>query len=180
MTSAFGRDGPSAGRLCLVIGNSVRKILRQDEKCGWPLSLSPERAFLSSHGLRSWHSTSIVFQVVFNEISAAELSQLPTMAQLDLLDEFQVDPADLDSIEESDAYGVIERKGKKLYRYRAKDMRLYFQVSEGCIVVHRVLHKNTLQDFLYRSKLPLAEDEAVSQSKVFWELIEEGQNARRV
>ncbi|MFT4637295.1 MAG: mRNA-degrading endonuclease RelE of RelBE toxin-antitoxin system [Verrucomicrobiales bacterium] len=121
-----------------------------------------------------------MLQVVFNEISAAELSQLPTMAQLELLDEFQVDPADLESIEESDAYGVIDRKGKKLYRYRAKDMRLYFQVSEGNVVVHRVLHKNTLQDFLYRSKLPLAEDEAVSQSKVFWELIEEGQNARRV
>lgn len=108
------------------------------------------------------------------------MSQLTTMAQLELLDEFHVDPADLESLEESEAYGVIEREGKKLYRYRAKDMRLYFQVTEGCVIVHRVLHKNTLQDFLYRSKLPLAEDEAVSQSKVFWELIEEGENARRV
>lgn len=120
-----------------------------------------------------------MFQVVFNEISAAEMSQLPTMAQLELLEEFQVDPADLESIEASEAYGVIERDHKKLYRYRAKDYRLYFQVADGAVVVHRVLHKNTLQDFLYRSKLPVAEDEAVSQSKVFWELIEEGENARR-
>ncbi len=128
-------------------------------------------------GLR--HS-GVMLQVVFNEISAAEMSQLSTMAQLELLDEFQVDPKDLESIESSEAYGVIERSGEKLYRYRAKDLRLYFEVAEGCVVVHRVLHKNTLQDFLYRSKLPLAEDEAVSQSKVFWELIKEGENARRV
>ncbi len=121
-----------------------------------------------------------VSQVVFNEISAAEMSALPTLTQLDLLDEFQVDPTDLEAIEKSDSYGIIERDGKRLYRYRAKDMRLYFQVSDGDVVVHRVLHKNTLQDFLYRSKLPLAEDEAVSRSKVFWELIEEGENARRV
>lgn len=121
-----------------------------------------------------------MFQVVFNEISAAEMSQLPTEAQLDLLEEFRVDPADLEAIESSEAFGVIERDHKKLYRYRAKDMRLYFQVRDGLVVVHRVLHKNTLQDFLYRSKLPLAEDEAVSRSKVFWELIEEGENARRV
>ena len=121
-----------------------------------------------------------MLQVVFNEISAAEMSQLPTETQLELLDEFQVNPEDLEAMGETEAYGVIEREGKKLYRYRAKDMRLYFQVSDGSVVVHRVLHKNTLQDFLYRSKLPLAEDEALSQSKVFWELIEEGKNARRV
>ena len=79
-------------------------------------------------GLR--HS-GVMFQVVFNEISAAEMSQLSTMAQLELLDEFQVDPKDLESIESSEAYGVIERSGEKLYRYRAKDLRLYFEVAEG-------------------------------------------------
>lgn len=41
-----------------------------------------------------------MFQVVFNEISAAEMSQLPTETQLELLDEFQVDPDDLESMGE--------------------------------------------------------------------------------
>ena len=31
-----------------------------------------------------------MFQIVFNAISAAELSQLDTLAQLDILDQFQV------------------------------------------------------------------------------------------
>ena len=120
-----------------------------------------------------------MLQIVFNEISAAEISNLSTDLQLELLDEFKVSPEELENIEANAAYGVIERSGQKLYRYRSRDMRIYFQVVEDKVIVHRVLHKNTLQDFLYRSKLPIAEDEALSQSKVFWELIEEGENARR-
>ena len=50
---------------------------------------------------------------------------------------------------------------------------------EGKVVVHRVLHKNTLDDFLYRSSLPVSEDEAAGKSKTFWQLIEEGQKAGR-
>ncbi len=108
------------------------------------------------------------------------MSQLPTDAQLELLEEFKVTPEDLESVGESGSFGIIERDGKSLHRFRAKDLRIYFQVKEEGVIVHRVLHKNTLQDFLYRSKLPVSEDEALSQSKVFWELIEEGENARRV
>ena len=120
-----------------------------------------------------------MFQVIFNEISASELSQLPTLAQLDILDEFQVMPEDLESLD-NDKFGRLERDGKTLLRYRAKDARIYFEATEEGILVHRVLNKNTLQDFLFRSKMPLSEDEALSQSKFFWELIEEGENSRRV
>lgn len=126
-----------------------------------------------------------MFQIIFNEISAAEISQLPTLEQLEVLNEFQVRPEDLEGLEEKgdDApFGQIERDGKVLYRYRASDVRIYFEVTENheSIIVHRVLSKNTLQDFLYRAKLPLGEDESLAQSKQFWELIEEGARARRV
>ena len=120
-----------------------------------------------------------VFQVIFNEISAAELSQLPTLTQLELLDEFQVTPEDLKK-PDGEKFGILERSGNTLFRYRAKDVRIYFSATDGGILVHRVLNKNTFQDFLFRTNLPLAEDEALSQSKVFWKLIEEGENARRV
>ena len=36
-----------------------------------------------------------MLQIVFNEISAAEISRLGTLEQLELLDEFQVSEADL-------------------------------------------------------------------------------------
>jgi mRNA-degrading endonuclease RelE of RelBE toxin-antitoxin system len=108
-----------------------------------------------------------VFQIIFNEISAAEISQLETPLQLELLTEFKVQPADLEQVD-GDRFGKIERDGRVLHRYRANDYRIYFEIVDGGVLVRRVLHKNTLQDFFYRSSLPVNEDEEVGQSKVFW------------
>ena len=132
-----------------------------------------------------WPRFPTVFQVIFNEISAAEISQLPTLEQLEVLNEFQVKPEDLEGIEDSPAnakFGQIERDGKKLFRYRASDVRIYFEVSKDhrSVIVHRVLSKNTFQDFLYRANLPVGDDDALAQSKQFWALIEEGERARKV
>src|SRR5947209_11844852 len=70
-----------------------------------------------------------MFQIIFNELSAAEISALPKKLQLELLAEFQILPEDLDHLD-SERFGVIQREGKKLYRYRAKDYRIYFERSE--------------------------------------------------
>lgn len=118
-----------------------------------------------------------MLEVVFNEISAAEISQLDTLLQLELLSQFKVTPDDLLKID-GDRFGELSREGKKLYRYRAKDYRIYFEVVNGGVKVHRVLHKNTVQDFLFRSKLPVSEDEALARSKTFWKLIEAGERAK--
>ena len=114
-----------------------------------------------------------MFQIIFNDLSAAELSALPKTLQLNLLSEFQILPADLDTLD-GDRFGCIERGGKKLYRYRASDYRIYFgRCAEG-VTVHRILHKNTISDFLFRSKLPMAEDDQLGRDKGFWKLIDEG------
>ncbi len=120
-----------------------------------------------------------VFQIVFNEISAAELSQLGTLEQLELLDEFKLGKEDLENLS-GERFGKIARDGRVLYRFRAKEYRFYFEVKEESVVVHRVLHKGTFSDFKFRSSLPLAEDEALANSKYFWNLIDEGRNARRL
>ena len=119
-----------------------------------------------------------MFQIIFNELSAAEMSALPKKLQLDLLAEFQILPEDLDRLD-SKHFGVIERQGKKLYRYRAKDYRIYFEKTIEGVTVHRVLHKNTLRDFLFRSKLPVSEDQQLGTQKEFWKLIEQGEKTRK-
>jgi mRNA-degrading endonuclease RelE of RelBE toxin-antitoxin system len=119
-----------------------------------------------------------VFQIVFNELSAGEMAALPKDLQLDLLAEFEVLPDNLDDLD-PDRFGVLERDRKKLYRYRAKDHRIYFERVEEGIVVHRVLHKNSLRDFMFRSKLPVGEDEQLSKKDEFWKLIEAGEKARK-
>lgn len=120
-----------------------------------------------------------MFQIVFNEISAAELSALGTLEQLELLDEFNVTEKDLSGLG-SDRFGRIERDGHFFHRFRAKDYRFYFEVKDSSVIVHRVLHKGTFSDFLFRAKMPLGEDEALAGSKHFWKLIDEGRNAKKI
>lgn len=124
-----------------------------------------------------------VLQIVFNEISAAEISRLNTLEQLELLDAFKVTEADLVDLGEEQSeksFGKITRDGKTLYRFRTDDYRIYFEVADSFIIVHRLLNKNTFSDFLFRSKMPVSEDEQLAESKHFWKLIDEGRNARRM
>src|SRR2546423_15706501 len=119
-----------------------------------------------------------MFQIVFNELSAAEISALPKSLQLNLLAEFHILPEDLDHLD-AKRFGLIERDGKKLYRFRAKDYRIYFEQTAEGITIHRVLHKNTFRDFLFRSKLPVSEDQALGGTREFWKLIDEGKKTRK-
>jgi len=124
-----------------------------------------------------------VLQIVFNEISAAEISRLETLEQLELLDAFKVTEADLvdiDDVQSEKSFGKMIRDGKTLYRFRTDDYRIYFEVAKNSVIVHRVLNKNTFSDFLFRSKMPVSEDEQLAESKHFWTLIDEGRNARRM
>jgi hypothetical protein len=98
--------------------------------------------------------------------------------QLELLAEFKILPEDLEHLD-SQRFGVIERAGRKLYRYRAKDYRIYFAKTDEGIKVYRVLHKNTFRDFLFRSKLPVSEDAQLGEAHEFWKLIEEGERRRK-
>jgi mRNA-degrading endonuclease RelE of RelBE toxin-antitoxin system len=120
-----------------------------------------------------------VLQIVFNEISAAEISKMDTLDQLELLDAFKVTEADLSNLD-GDRFGHLTRDGKTLYRFRANDCRIYFEVADKSVIVHRVLHKNSFSDFLFRSQMPLSEDEELSKSKHFWNLIDEGRKARKM
>lgn len=123
-----------------------------------------------------------VLQIVFNEISAAEISRMDTLEQLELLDAFKVTESDLTDMDNGSQkdFGTIIRNGKTLYRFRTDDYRIYFEVANDAVVVHRVLNKNTFSDFLFRSKMPVSEDEELAKSKHFWKLIDEGRNARRM
>jgi mRNA-degrading endonuclease RelE of RelBE toxin-antitoxin system len=111
------------------------------------------------------------FQIIFNPISAAELAQMPRELQLYILGEFRGLPQE---VLKSDLqhFGKLERTGKTLHRFRIGDYRVYFERHELGIVVHRILSRNTLKDFLFRSALPTGEDEALQENPKFWEMIE--------
>lgn len=119
-------------------------------------------------------------QIVFNEISAREVSAIPTLEQLELISGFKVDEAFLSGEKEDPSFGVVERDGKKIYRYRAGDYRIYFTMEERAVVVQRVLHADSLKDFLFRSGMGAgSEDQKLGNSRSFWKLIEAGEQAPR-
>ncbi len=103
------------------------------------------------------------------------MSALPKDLQLDLLAEFQILPEDLNSLDEAN-FSKFQRDGRTLHRFRCKDYRIYFERHTDGIVIHRVLHKNTIRDFLFRSKLPMTdadEGDHAETTDQFWKMIHE-------
>jgi mRNA-degrading endonuclease RelE of RelBE toxin-antitoxin system len=116
------------------------------------------------------------FQIIFNPTSAAELAKMPKELQLYILGEFRGLPQEVLSTD-LERFGKLERGQHTLHRLRLGDYRVYFERHPLGVVVHRILSKNTLKDFLYRSSLPTGEDEALQQNPKFWELIESAKAA---
>jgi mRNA-degrading endonuclease RelE of RelBE toxin-antitoxin system len=111
------------------------------------------------------------FQIIFNPTSAAELARMPKELQLQILGEFRGLPQQVMQ-PHLDDFGKLERAGHTLLRFRVGDYRVYFERHELGLVVHRILNRHTLKDFLFRSGLKMQEDEALQQNPKFWELIE--------
>ncbi len=111
-----------------------------------------------------------MFQIIFNPTSAAELAKLPKEKQLLLMSRFDDVPKDL-ATDNTAKYGRFAREGRHLYRLREGDYRIYFERAEEGIVVHRILSRNTLKDFLFRSKLDAGEETELENRPEFWKMI---------
>src|SRR5262245_10665027 len=117
------------------------------------------------------------FQIIFTPTSAAELARMPKELQLQILGEFRRLPQPVMGTE-LDEFGKLERGGRILHRFRIGDFRVYFERHELGVLVHRILSRNTLKDFFYRSGLKVEEDEALQQNPKFWEMIEAARTAK--
>lgn len=100
------------------------------------------------------------------------MSALPKDLQLDLLAEFQILPDDLNSLD-GENFSRIQRDGRTLHRFRCLDHRIYFERHPEGLMIHRVLHKNTIRDFLFRSKLPMMDDDRAEETDQFWKMLNE-------
>lgn len=111
------------------------------------------------------------FQIIFTPTAAAELARMPKELQLQILGDFRGLPQQVRGTE-LEQFGKLEQGARTLHRFRLGDYRVYFERHELGVLVHRVLSRNTLKDFLYRSGLKIGEDEALQENPKFWELIE--------
>jgi len=111
------------------------------------------------------------FQIIFTPISAAELARMPRELQLQILGEFRGLPQQVRGTE-MEQFGRLEQGGRTLHRFRVGDYRVYFERHDLGVLVHRILSRHTLKDFLFRSGLKTGEDEALQENPKFWEMIE--------
>ena len=116
------------------------------------------------------------FQIIFNPTSAAELARMPKELQLQILGEFRGLPQQVST--DPEQFGELEREGRILHRFRVGDYRVYFERHDLGVVVHRILNRHTLKDFLFRSGLKAGEDEVLQENPKFWEMIEAARSAR--
>jgi hypothetical protein len=66
-----------------------------------------------------------VFQIVFNEISAAELSALDTLEQLELLEEFKVGKEDLANLS-GERFGKNRPRRRGFVSFSGKGISILF------------------------------------------------------
>ena len=112
-----------------------------------------------------------MYQVTFSEQSMRELNKLDKLAQLELIEPISsLKPADLTHPREP--LGRFHRDEREFYRLRSGDCRFYFQVQGESLHTHYILHKNSLEDFLLRNKLPVSEQQLVEQHSKFWKYLE--------
>ena len=61
---------------------------------------------------------------------------------------------------------------KENTRIRFEENGFYFEVSGETLHVRYILHRNSLEDFLLRNKLPVTEQQLVEQHSKFWKYLE--------
>ncbi|MEM9400262.1 MAG: hypothetical protein AAF984_08635 [Verrucomicrobiota bacterium] len=110
-------------------------------------------------------------QIIFSPVSSAEISALPKDLQLEILAEFNVIQPNFVE-KNSDKFGVMKSEARTLFRYRTREYRIYFEQRDEGLYIQRVIHKNTLKDFLFRSNVQLAEDEELQKNPNFWKMID--------
>jgi mRNA interferase RelE/StbE len=112
-----------------------------------------------------------MYQVTFSEQAMRELNRLDKLAQLDAIEPISgLKAADLANPREP--LGHFRRGQRSLYRLRSGDFRFYFEVSGENLHVLYILHRNSLEDFLLRNKLPVTEQQLVEQHSKFWKYLE--------
>lgn len=112
-----------------------------------------------------------MYQVTFSEQSMRELNKLEKLAQMAVIEPIsRLTPANLANPHEP--LGRFSRGGKVFYRLRAGDFRFYFEVRGEMLHTHYILHKDSLEDLLFRMKLPVSEQQLFEQDSKFWRYLE--------
>ncbi len=112
-----------------------------------------------------------IYEVTFSDQSLSELNKMEIDKQMTLIETIgKITPTNIKN--PKGPLGRFNRNGKTYYRLRAGEFRFYFEIKNENLLTQYILHKNTLTDFIFRSKLPLTEDQLEEQHQSFWKYLE--------
>lgn len=112
-----------------------------------------------------------MYQVNFSEQSMSEFNKLDIREQMHITDIIcSIKKEALAHPNES--LQSFNRNNTIYYRVRAEDFRIYFELRDDTLFAHYILHKNTLSDFIFRTKLPFKEEFLAEQEDSFWKYLE--------
>ena len=112
-----------------------------------------------------------MYQVNFSEQSMKELNQLKITKQMEIAE--IISSITKDQLAHSnEQLQSFHRDGTTYYRVRANDFRIYFELIDDQLFAHYILHKNTLADFIFRTKLPVNEEFLAEQEDTFWKYLD--------
>lgn len=113
-----------------------------------------------------------MYQVTFSEQAMHELNKLGTRDQMLLIEPISNLTAE-DLAHPREPVGRFNRGHKIFYRLRSGEFRVYFETQEpDTLFCEYILHKNSLTDFVFRTKLPVSEEQLLEQHQSFWKYLE--------
>lgn len=112
-----------------------------------------------------------MYQVNFSEQSMKELNRLDITKQMEIAEIISSITKE-ELANPTEALQSFHRDKTVYYRVRANDFRIYFELKDEQLFAHYILHKNTLSDFIFRTKLPVNEEFLAEQEDSFWKYLD--------
>jgi mRNA interferase RelE/StbE len=112
-----------------------------------------------------------MYQVNFGEQSMQELNKLDKLEQMEVIAPLSALTA-ADLAKPKEPLDRFKRGSKIYYRLRAGGYRIYFTVNGDSLHTHCILHKNSLTDFIFRTKLPITKSQLLEQHTSFWKYLD--------
>jgi mRNA interferase RelE/StbE len=113
-----------------------------------------------------------MYQLTFSEQSLAEIDKLDMDERLRMIEELS-SLSDLAFKEQNDCLQKVQRDGTSFFRIKVNSFRAYLEPrSDGQLFCHYILPQHTLSDFLFRSKLPISEEQMAEQHSSFWKYVD--------
>jgi mRNA interferase RelE/StbE len=113
-----------------------------------------------------------MYQLNFSDQSLAEINKLEIGDQLHLIEQLSTlsDQAFKEKITDLPR---IQRGGLSFFRIKIDSFRAYLEPrSNGQLFCHYILPQHTLSDFIFRSKLPISEEQMIEQHSSFWKYVD--------